>query len=120
MSPATLPTQLDSGALYNVQLKFVSPEPAAIGGNPSEPDWIKEKIAQISGLALIALGAMLLMASAGLFAASLVFGPHLSALADTMYPVGVFSVIAGVGLLQDQNRSPLRVGYNQGPLSLSM
>lgn len=112
MFDSTLPT-------YNVNLHIVPSEKS-----PDEEKAevsLKDKIIQISSLALMFSGALFLMASAGLFVSSLfVASASLIMLGEVMYPLGILSLLAGINLFQDGRASSLKISSRLGPVSLSM
>ncbi len=115
----SLPQAPESSTAFNVNLHVVASPRTQ---DAEEPNPLKERIVQISTYALLFLGALFLFASTGLFGMGLfgMVGSTTATLAETMYPIGVLSLMAGVSLVQDNKKNPLSLSSSLGPISISM
>ena len=118
---AALTLPLDTAPVYNVNLHIVPPENQVdLSSKTAEDRTLKDKIIQISSVALIFFGALFLLASAGLFASSLFIGTTATMLGEAMYPLGVLSLIAGINLFQDGKMNSVKISQRLGPVTVSI
>lgn len=112
--------------VYRVNLSFVpseiSPQPAPAKAESTNHFITKEKVVQIAAYSLILLGALFLTVSMALFTTSFVVGAGTASamLGETVYPLGILSLIAGINLFEDQKNSGLKISSRLGPMTLTI